>query len=407
MQNESGLLAWFDKRFPVMSTWRDHISEYSAPKNLNLWYIFGSLAMLVFVNQILTGVWLTMFYTPSAAEAFASVEYIMRDVNYGWLIRYLHSTGASAFFIVLYLHMFRGMMYGSYKKPRELLWVIGMVLFLLLMAEAFFGYLLPWGQMSFWGAQVITSLFGAIPYVGDTLALWLRGDYNIADATLHRFFALHVALIPLIMAALVYLHIVALHKVGSNNPEGIEIKESKDENGVPLDGVPFHPYYTSKDMVGVGVFLLAFFSVVFFMPEMGGYFLEHANFEAANPMVTPEHIAPVWYMTPFYAILRAIPNKLAGVVAMGASIAILFVIPWLDRSPVKSMRYRGMLSKLSLCIFTIAFCMLGYLGTVAVSPVKQLLAQLGTGIYFGFFILMPVYTKIEKCKTVPTRIKGK
>ncbi len=407
MQNESGLLAWFDKRFPVMSTWRDHIAEYSAPKNLNLWYIFGSLAMLVFVNQILTGVWLTMFYTPSAAEAFASVEYIMRDVNYGWLIRYLHSTGASAFFIVLYLHMFRGMMYGSYKKPRELLWVIGMVLFLLLMAEAFFGYLLPWGQMSFWGAQVITSLFGALPFVGKTLALWLRGDYNIADATLHRFFALHVALIPLIMAALVYLHIVALHKVGSNNPEGIEIKESKDDNGVPLDGIPFHPYYTSKDMVGVGVFLMAFFAVVFFMPEMGGYFLEHANFEAANPMVTPEHIAPVWYMTPFYAILRAIPNKLAGIVAMGASIAVLFVIPWLDRSPVKSMRYRGIFSKLSLAIFTIAFCMLGYLGTVAVSPVKQILAQIGTGIYFGFFILMPVYTRFEKCKTVPTRIKGK
>ncbi len=407
MQTESGLIAWIDRRFPLLSTWRDHIAEYYAPKNLNFWYFFGSLATFVFVNQILTGVWLTMFYTPSAAEAFSSVEYIMRDVNYGWLIRYLHSTGASAFFIVIYMHMFRGMLYGSYKQPRELLWLIGMVLFLLLMAEAFFGYLLPWGQMSFWGAQVITSLFGAIPYVGDTLALWLRGDYNVADSTLHRFFALHVAFIPLIMAVLVYLHIVALHKVGSNNPEGIEIKETKDDNGIPLDGIPFHPYYTVKDLVGLGVFLFVFFGIVFFMPEMGGYFLEHANFEAANPMVTPEHIAPVWYMTPFYAILRAIPNKLAGVIAMGAAIAILFVIPWLDRSPVKSIRYRGIFSKIALTLFTLAFFMLGYLGTVAVSPIKQILAQLGTCIYFGFFILMPFYTRYEKCKPVPNRIKGK
>lgn len=404
MQNGSGLIAWLDKRFPLLSTWREHLTEYYAPKNLNFWYFFGSLAMLVFVNQIMTGVWLTMFYTPSATEAFASVEYIMRDVNYGWLIRYLHSTGASAFFVVIYMHMFRGMLYGSYKQPRELLWLIGMVLFLLLLAEAFMGYLLPWGQMSFWGAQVITSLFGAIPYIGDSLALWLRGDYNVADATLHRFFALHVALIPLIMAALVYLHIVALHKVGSNNPEGIEIKEHKDENGKPLDGIPFHPYYTAKDLVGVGVFLIVFFAVVFFMPEMGGYFLEHANFEAANPMVTPEHIAPVWYMTPFYAILRAIPNKLAGVIAMGASIAILFVLPWLDRSPVKSIRYRGIYSKIALLLFTISFFILGYLGTVTVSPIKQLLAQVSTVIYFAFFILMPLYTRFEKCKAVPSRI---
>jgi ubiquinol-cytochrome c reductase cytochrome b subunit len=407
MQSERGLIAWIDKRFPLMSTWRDHIAEYYAPKNLNFWYFFGSLAMFVFVNQILTGVWLTMFYTPSAAEAFSSVEYIMRDVNYGWLIRYLHSTGASAFFIVIYMHMFRGMLYGSYKQPRELLWLIGMVLFLLLMAEAFFGYLLPWGQMSFWGAQVITSLFGAIPYIGEPIALWLRGDYNVADSTLHRFFALHVAFIPLVMAGLVYLHIVALHKVGSNNPEGIEIKENKDENGKPKDGIPFHPYYTSKDMVGVGVFLFVFFGIVFFMPEMGGYFLEHANFEAADPMVTPEHIAPVWYMTPFYAILRAIPNKLAGVIAMGVAIAILFVIPWLDKSPVKSIRYRGIYSKLALSIFVVAFFMLGYLGTVPVSPVKQVLAQLGTFIYFAFFFLMPFYTKFEKCKPVPNRIMGK
>lgn len=402
---QSGLLAWVDKRFPLINTWKHHLSEYYAPKNFNKWYFFGSLALFVFVNQILTGIWLTMFYTPSAQEAFSSVEYIMRDVNYGWLIRYLHSTGASAFFIVIYLHMFRGLLYGSYKNPRELLWLIGMVLFLCLMAEAFFGYLLPWGQMSFWGAQVITSLFAAIPYVGDSLALWLRGDYNVADSTLHRFFALHVAAIPLLMALLVFLHMVALHKVGSNNPEGIEIKESKDENGVPLDGIPFHPFYTVKDLVGLVVFLFVFLGIVFFMPEMGGYFLEHANFEAANPMVTPEHIAPVWYMTPFYAILRAIPNKLAGVIAMGAAIAILFVIPWLDRSPVKSIRYRGIYSKIALTLFVICFFTLGYLGTVPVSPIKQILAQVSTVVYFGFFILMPFYTYFEKCKSVPKRIR--
>ncbi len=402
---QSGIIAWLDKRFPLVNTWKEHLAEYYAPKNFNKWYFFGSLAMFVFVNQILTGIWLTMFYTPSAKEAFASVEFIMRDVNYGWLIRYLHSTGASAFFVVIYLHMFRGLMYGSYKNPRELLWLIGMVLFLLMMAEAFFGYLLPWGQMSFWGAQVITSLFGAIPYIGDGLALWLRGDYNVADSTLHRFFALHVAAIPMLMGLMVYLHIVALHRVGSNNPEGIEIKEQKDENGIPLDGVPFHPFYTVKDIFGLVVFLIVFCSVVFFMPEMGGYFLEHANFEAANPMVTPEHIAPVWYMTPYYAILRAIPNKVMGVVAMGASIAFLFVVPWLDRSPVKSIRYRGILSKLALTIFVICFFTLGYLGTVAVSPLKQVLAQVGTVLYFAFFILMPFYTRYEKCKPVPNRIR--
>lgn len=400
-----GLVAWIDKRFPLLSTWRAHASEYYVPKNLNIWYFFGSLAMLVFVNQLLTGVWLTMFYTPSAKEAFASVEYIMRDVNYGWLIRYLHSTGASAFFIVIYLHMFRGLLYGSYKKPRELLWLFGMVLFLLLLAEAFFGYLLPWGQMSYWGAQVITSLFAAIPYVGEHLALWLRGDYNVADATLHRFFALHVAFIPLLMGLLVFLHIVALHKVGSNNPEGIEIKDSTDEHGRPLDGIPFHPYFTAKDSVGAVVFLMVFCAVVFFAPEMGGYFLEHANFEAANPMVTPEHIAPVWYMTPFYTILRAIPNKLAGIGAMGAAIAVLFVIPWLDKSPVKSMRYRGIYSKIALASFTISFFILGYLGTVAVTPAKQLLAQICSFFYFAFFIFMPLYTRFETCKTVPKRIR--
>jgi ubiquinol-cytochrome c reductase cytochrome b subunit len=402
---QSGLIGWIDKRFPLISTWKHHLSEYYAPKNFNKWYFFGSLALFVFVNQILTGIWLTMFYTPSAAEAFSSVEYIMRDVNFGWLIRYLHSTGASAFFIVIYLHMFRGFLYGSYKNPRELLWLIGMLLFLCMMAEAFFGYLLPWGQMSFWGAQVITSLFSAIPYVGDSLAIWLRGDYNVADSTLHRFFALHVAAIPLVMALLVYLHMVALHKVGSNNPEGIEIKESKDENGIPHDGIPFHPFYTVKDIFGLVVFLIVFLGIVFFMPEMGGYFLEHANFQAANPMVTPEHIAPVWYMTPFYAILRAIPNKLAGVIAMGASIAFLFVVPWLDRSPVKSMRYRGVFSKGALTLFVLCFFILGYLGTVPVSPFKQILAQVSTVVYFAFFILMPFYTWFERCKPVPNRIR--
>lgn len=400
-----GLIGWIDDRFPLVSTWKQHISEYYAPKNFNIWYFFGSLAMFVLVNQLLTGIWLTMFYTPSAAQAFSSVEYIMRDVNYGWLIRYLHSTGASAFFIVVYLHMFRGLMYGSHKKPRELLWLLGMLIFLCLMAEAFFGYLLPWGQMSFWGAQVITSLFGAIPYVGEGLATWLRGDYNVADSTLHRFFALHVAFVPLAIVGLVYLHIIALHKVGSNNPEGIEIKESKDEKGIPLDGIPFHPFYTVKDIFGVVVFLMVFLGIVFFMPEMGGYFLEHANFQPADPMVTPEHIAPVWYMTPFYAILRAIPNKLMGVIAMAAAIAIIFVLPWLDRSPVRSIRYRGIWSKVALTLFVISFVVLGYMGTVPVSPLKQNITQACTMIYFLFFILMPFYTYFEKCKPVPNRIR--
>lgn len=404
---KKGLTAWIDKRFPLLSFWRDHMSEYYAPKNLNFWYFFGSLALFVFFNQIVTGLWLTMFYTPSATEAFASVEYIMRDVHFGWLIRYLHSTGASFFFIVVYLHIFRGLLYGSYKSPRELLWLFGAVLFLLMLAEAFFGYLLPWGQMSFWGAQVITSLFGAIPFIGDWLATFLRGDYNVADATLHRFFALHVAGIPLIMVVLVFFHIVALHKVGSNNPDGIEIKENKNEKGIPVDGIPFHPFYTVKDFLGLVVFLIVFCTVVFFMPEMGGYFLEHANFEAANPMVTPEHIAPVWYMTPFYSILRAIPNKLLGVIAMGASIAFIFVLPWLDKSPVKSIRYRGVFSKIALALFVISFFILGYLGTAVVTPVNQIMAQVCSIIYFAFFLLMPIYTYFEPCKSVPKRVRSK
>jgi ubiquinol-cytochrome c reductase cytochrome b subunit len=399
-----GLMAWIDARFPLMTTWKAHVSEYYVPKNLNFWYFFGSLAGLVFVNQIITGLWLTMFYTPSAKSAFSSVEYIMRDVNYGWLLRYMHSTGASAFFVVIYLHMFRGLLYGSYKKPRELIWLIGCALFLLLLAEAFFGYLLPWGQMSFWGAQVITSLFGAIPYVGDTLVTWLRGDYNVADATLHRFFALHVVGIPLVMLFLVFIHMVALHQVGSNNPEGIEIKKHVDKNNKPLDGIPFHPYFTVKDFVGVVVFFIVFFAIVFFFPEMGGYFLEHANFIPADPMVTPDHIAPVWYMTPFYAILRAIPHKFFGVVAMGASVSIFFLLPWIDRSNVKSIRYRGTFTKIALTLFAVAFIALGYLGTVTVTPVRQVLAQVFSVIYFAFFIFMPFYTRYEKTKPVPERI---
>ncbi|QDP71817.1 cytochrome bc complex cytochrome b subunit [Legionella israelensis] len=403
----SGLVNWLDARFPLISTWKKHFSEYYAPKNFNFFYYFGSFATIVLLNQLLTGLWLTMFYTPTADQAFSSVEYIMRDVNYGWLLRYLHSTGASAFFIVIYLHMFRGLLYGSYQRPRELVWLLGMAIFLLLLAEAFFGYLLPWGQMSYWGAQVITSLFGAIPYIGDGLVTWLRGDFNVANATLQRFFALHVIGIPLLLLFLVYLHIVALHKVGSNNPEGIEIKKHLNKEGKPVDGIPFHPYYTLKDMVGLTVFFIAFFAVVFFFPEMGGYFLEHANFEPANPMVTPEHIAPVWYMTPYYAILRAIPHKLTGVIAMGASILFLFFMPWLDRSPVRSLRYKGLLSKIALTLFVISFLVLAYLGTLTVSPLKLLLARIFTVIYFAYFIFMPLYTSLESCKEVPSRIGGR
>lgn len=362
------------------------------------------MAIVVLANQLLTGLWLTMFYTPTAVDAFSSVEYIMRDVNYGWLLRYMHSTGASAFFIVIYLHMFRGIMYGSYKKPRELVWLIGVLLFILLLAEAFFGYLLPWGQMSYWGAQVITSLFGAIPYVGESMVVWLRGDYNISTVTLQRFFALHVIGVPILFLILVFLHIVALHAVGSNNPEGIEIKKHKDDKGKPLDGIAFHPYYTVKDIFGMGVFFILFFAVVFYAPEMGGYFLEHANFTPANPLTTPEHIAPVWYMTPYYAMLRAVPDKFLGVMVMFASIVVYFLIPWLDRSPVRSIRYKGIWSRLMLTAFVISFLILGYLGTVAVTPIKMYLAQFFTVIYFSFFLLMPIYTRFENCHTVPERI---
>ncbi|WP_462401861.1 cytochrome b [Pseudomonas sp. Marseille-QA0332] len=402
----SKLMDWIDARFPATRMWEEHLSKYYAPKNFNVLYFFGSLALLVLVNQLVTGVWLTMSFTPTAEEAFASVEYIMRDVEYGWILRYLHSTGASAFFIVVYLHMFRGLLYGSYQKPRELVWVFGMLIYLALMAEAFMGYLLPWGQMSYWGAQVIISLFGAIPVIGDDLTQWIRGDYLVSGITLNRFFALHVVALPIVILGLVALHILALHEVGSNNPDGIDIKKTKDENGVPLDGIPFHPYYTVKDILGVVVFLLVFCAVVFFFPEMGGYFLEKPNFEPANAFKTPEHIAPVWYFTPFYAILRAVPDKLFGVMAMGAAIAALFVLPWLDRSPVRSMRYKGWPSRLALAIFCVAFVTLGVLGVQAPSPGRTLLAQVCTVFYFAYFILMPFYTAVENTKPVPQRVTG-
>lgn len=398
------LLQWIDARFPLSKMWNEHLAGYYAPKNLNFWYYFGSLALLVFANQIITGIWLAMFYTPTADGAFASVEYIMRDVNYGWLLRYMHSTGASMFFVVIYLHMFRGLLYGSYKKPRELLWLIGMGLYLCLMMEAFMGYLLPWGQMSFWGAQVITSLFGAIPKVGPDLLTFIRGDYNVSGATLNRFFSLHVIALPLAIIFLVWIHILALHEVGSNNPDGVEIKEHKHRDGTPMDGIPFHPYYTVKDLVGVAVFLFIFCSIIFFAPEMKGYFLEHANFLPANPMATPEHIAPVWYFTPFYAILRAIPDKLIGVIAMGVSIAVFFFLPWLDKSPVKSMRYRGWYSRTALILFIIVFLILGYLGAVSVTPGRKLLARVCTFLYFAYFLLMPFYTRRDKDKPVPKRV---
>ncbi len=400
----NGLIRWIDARFPLISTWKKHVSEYYVPKNFNFYYLFGSLALVVLLNQLVTGLWLTMFYTPTAAEAFNSVEYIMRDVNYGWILRYMHSTGASAFFIVIYLHMFRSLLYGSYQKPRELVWLLGMALFILLIAEAFFGYLLPWGQMSYWGAEVITSLFGAIPYVGETLVTWLRGDFTVANATLQRFFALHVIGIPLLLLFLVFLHLVALHKVGSNNPEGIDIKKHLDEKGKPLDGIPFHPYYTVKDLVAVLVFLIVFFAVVFFVPDMGGYFLEHDNFTPADPLTTPEHIAPVWYLTPFYAMLRAIPNKLFGVLTMGSSIIILLFLPWLDRSSVRSMRYKGMYSKSALIAFVVSFCMLGYLGMVTMTPLSQIAARIFAILYFAYFVLMPFYSRYETSSAPPERL---
>ena len=405
------ILEWVDDRFPLTKTFNEHLGQYYVPKNFNMWYFFGSLAIMMLVIQIVSGIFLTMNYKPDGLSAFGSVEYIMRDVEWGWLIRYMHSTGASFFFIVIYLHMFRGLLYGSYKKPRELVWMVGVGIFLLLMAEAFMGYLLPWGQMSYWGAQVIISLFGAVPFIGPELALWIRGDFVVADATLNRFFAFHVIAAPLVLLGLVVVHITALHEVGSNNPDGIDIKKDKDENGIPRDGIPFHPYYTIKDAFGASLFLIFFCAVMFFWPEGGGYFIEAPNFVPADPLKTPDHIAPVWYFTPFYTILRAIPSiagsPFPGVVAMGASTLIFLLLPWLDRSPVKSIRYRSTTFKLWVTMFVIVFFILGYLGTKAPSPVFNIIGQICTVLYFAFFVCMPWYTKNEKCKPVPERVTNK
>lgn len=409
----TGLLGWVDQRLPIINVWKEHLSEYYAPKNFNFWYYFGSLALVVLVLQIVTGLWLAMNYKPSAADAFASVEYIMRDVEWGWLIRYMHSTGASFFFILVYLHMFRALLYGSYRKPRELLWMIGVVIYVAMMATAFFGYLLPWGNLSYWGAQVIVNLFAAVPVVGPDLAVWVRGDYVISDATLNRFFALHF-LIPFLLFALVFIHIVALHKTGSNNPDGIEIKKGPKGNrwdpNAPADGIPFHPYYTVKDMVGLAVFLMLFTAVIFFAPAFFGLFLEAPNFQPANPLQTPEHIAPVWYFTPFYAMLRAVPpmwgSQFPGVLVMFAAIIILFFVPWLDRSRVKSTRYKGIVSKIMLATFVVTFIVLAYLGTQPASDLYTLLAQIFTALYFAFFLLMPIYSSLDKTKEVPERVTG-
>ncbi len=395
---------WIDARFPMTQMFNEHAGEYYAPKNFNFWYYFGVFSLVVLVIQILSGIFLTMNYKPDAKTAFASVEYIMRDVEFGWLIRYMHSTGASFFFIVVYIHMFRGLMYGSYRNPRELVWIIGMLIYLCLMAEAFMGYLLPWGQMSYWGAQVIISLFGAIPVIGEPLSLWIRGDYIIADATLNRFFALHVIAIPIILLGLVVAHIIALHHVGSNNPDGVEIKKVKGADGHPVDGIRFHPYYSVKDFAGVLIFLIVFSFVLFYIPEGGGYFLEAPNFIPADPLKTPPHIAPVWYFTPFYSILRAVPDKLLGVIAMGGAIAMLFLLPWLDRSPVKSIRYKGPLFKIALALFVISFIILGILGVLPPTEERTLLAQVCAVIYFAFFLLMPIYSSIDSTKPVPERV---
>ncbi len=399
-----GLRDWVDARLPIMRAWNTHMGKYYAPKNFNFWYFFGFLSLVVLVNQLLTGIWLTMSYTPSSEGAFASVEYIMRDVEFGWLIRYMHSTGASAFFVVVYLHMFRALLYGSYQKPRELIWIFGMLIFVVLMAEAFVGYVLPWGQMSYWGAQVIISLFGAIPVVGEDLVTWIRGDFLISGITLNRFFALHVVALPIVLLALVVLHLLALHEVGSNNPDGVDIKKYKDENGVPLDGIAFHPYYSVHDLQGLGVFLFIFCGVIFFMPEMGGFFLEYANFEEANALKTPAHIAPVWYFTPFYSVLRAVPDKFWGFVAFAASVAIPFLLPWLDRSPVKSWRYKGNITKVMLTLFVASFLILGVLGVKAPTPERTLLAQICSVFYFFFFLAMPIWSSMDKTKPVPERV---
>ncbi|KAF0814622.1 cytochrome b [Andreprevotia sp. IGB-42] len=410
-------LQWVDDRFPLTALWKEHVSEYYAPKNFNFWYFFGSLALLVLVIQIVTGIFLTMNYKPdgnlipgtNVSVAFASVEYIMRDVGGGWVIRYMHSTGASMFFVVVYLHMFRGLIYGSYQKPRELVWIFGMLIFLCLMAEAFLGYLLPWGQMSFWGAQVIVNLFASVPVIGPDLSEFIRGDFVVSDATLNRFFALHVIAVPLILLALVVAHLIALHEVGSNNPDGVEIKKNKDPaTGIPLDGIPFHPYYTVKDVFGVAVFLVVFTTIVFFLPNVFGYFLEDNNFIPADPLKTPPHIAPVWYFTPFYAILRAIPSFLGtqvwGVLGMGAGVVVIAFLPWLDRSKVKSIRYRPTIFKVLLGLFLVAFIGLGILGALPPTGPRTTLSQIFSVMYFGFFLGMPYFSTLGKTLPVPERV---
>ena len=412
-------MEWIDERFPATKVWEEHLAKYYTPKNFNFWYYFGSLLLLVMVLQIVTGIVLTMHYKPDASLAFASVEYIMRDVPGGWFIRYLHSVGASMMFLAVYLHMFRAMLYGSYKGPRELIWILGVIIYIALMAEAFFGYLLPWGNMSYWGAQVIISLFGAIPVVGEGLAEWIRGDFVVSDATLNRFFAFHVILLPLLLALLVYLHIVALHKTGSNNPDGVEIKKQKDDKGVPLDGIPFHPYYTVKDIFGAAVFMAIYLAIVFFAPELSGWFLEKDNFEPANILLTPPDIVPLWYLTPYYSILRAVTfewlpggAKLWGVMAMGLAIVLIFFLPWLDRSKVKSIRYRGWMYKTMLMLFAVTFVVLGYLGTKNPGHIDLIWfknvvwAQIGLVIYFAFFLLMPIYTRLDRTKPEPDRLTG-
>ena len=398
------VLNWINYRLPIINTFERHLSKHPVPKKVNFWYLFGALASIVLILQIVTGIWLMMPYSNTEEGAFASIEYIMRDVDYGWIIRYMHTTGASMFFAIVYLHMFRGLLYGSYKKPKELVWIFGMTIYLVMMAEGFLGYVLPYGQMSYWGAQVIISLFGAIPYIGESLEVWVRGDYYISGITISRFFALHVVALPLILIALVFLHLVALHEVGAGNPEGVDIEEYIDEDGVPLDSVPFFPYKVLSAMPAIGVFGLVFCIIMFFFPEGGGYFLELANFEEANPLVTPEHIAPVWYYAPYYTMLRAIPDPLGGLIVMAAAVAILFVVPWLDRSNVASIRYKGILSKIAIVLFIVSFVTLGYLGTVTVTETGKVMSVICTLMYFAFFLLMPIYTSIEKTYEVPDRL---
>ena len=403
-QSARGLTGWFYKRYPWQAFWQQHLAGYYAPRNFNFWYFFGSFSLLVFAGQIISGIWLVMEYVPTADGAFSSVQHIMRDVRYGWLLRFMHTTGASAFFVVIYLHMYRGLIYGSYQKPRELVWLVGMAIYMMLLLEAFTGYVLPWGQMSYWGATVITNFASAVPYIGDWILVWLRGGYSVSGVSLHRFFSLHVIAIPLLLCVTIFVHLVSLHHVGSNNPDGVDIKAKKDKDGHPLDGIPFHPYYTVKDLVGVVVFLVVFCSILFFSPMGGGLFLEPDNYIPANPMMTPPEISPVWYMTPFYAMLRAVPSKLLGVTVMAFAIALMFVLPWLDRSRVRSIRYKGWLSKAAIAVFVISFTGLGYLGHEGISPLRTIMARIFTVSYYGFFLLMPFYSAFEKTKPVPERV---